>query len=68
MKVGDVSHWFRGWSSKTLRNFYSIWVVDDRLTKSAHFISVRIDYNVEQLAKVYVKEMVRLHEGTSLSS
>lgn len=34
----------------------------DRLTKSSHFIPVRIDYNVEQLAKVYVKEMVRFHK------
>ena len=40
---------------KTLGKFDSIWVVVDRLTKSAHFISVRIDYNAEQLAKVYVK-------------
>ena len=51
---------------KTLGKFDSIWVVVDRLTKSAHFISVRIDYNVEQLAKVYVKEIVRLH-GVPLS-
>ena len=46
---------------KTLGKFDSIWVVVDRLTKSAHFISVRIDYNVEQLTKVYVKDIVRLH-------
>ncbi|WMV38958.1 hypothetical protein MTR67_032343 [Solanum verrucosum] len=37
---------------KTLGKFDSIWVVVDRLTKSAHFIPVRIDYNAEQLAKV----------------
>ncbi|WMV19428.1 hypothetical protein MTR67_012813 [Solanum verrucosum] len=43
---------------KTLGKFDSIWVVVDRLTKSTHFISVRIDYNGEQLAKVYVKEIV----------
>ncbi|WMV51287.1 hypothetical protein MTR67_044672 [Solanum verrucosum] len=51
---------------KTLGKFDSIWVVVDRLTKSAHFIPVRIDYNAEQLAKVYVKEIVRLH-GVPLS-
>ncbi|WMV41304.1 hypothetical protein MTR67_034689 [Solanum verrucosum] len=33
----------------------------DILTKSTHFIPVRIDYNAQQLAKVYVKEIVRLH-------
>ena len=51
---------------KTLGKFDSIWVVVDRLTKSSHFISVRIDYNAEQLAKVYVKEILRLH-GVPLS-
>ncbi|WMV09630.1 hypothetical protein MTR67_003015 [Solanum verrucosum] len=51
---------------KTLGKFDSIWVVVDRLTKSTHFIPVRIDYNAEQLAKVYVKEIVRLH-GVPLS-
>ncbi|KAH0745920.1 hypothetical protein KY285_007577 [Solanum tuberosum] len=51
---------------KTLGKFDSIWEVVDRLTKSAHFISVRTDYNAEQLDKVYVKEIVRLH-GVPLS-
>ncbi|WMV29633.1 hypothetical protein MTR67_023018, partial [Solanum verrucosum] len=31
--------------------------VVDRLTKSAHFIPVKIDYKAQQLAKVYVKEI-----------
>ena len=53
---------------KTLGKFDSIWVVVDRLTKSAHFIPVRIDYNAEQLAKVYVKEIVWLHGCPSLPS
>nr|AAT38742.2 'chromo' domain containing protein [Solanum demissum] len=51
---------------KTLGKFDSIWVVVDRLTKSTHFILVKIDYNAQQLAKVYVKEIVRLH-GVPLS-
>ncbi|WMV46162.1 hypothetical protein MTR67_039547 [Solanum verrucosum] len=38
----------------------------DKLTKSAHFIQVRIDRYGLQLAKVYVKEIVRLH-GVPLS-
>ena len=46
---------------KTLGKFDYIWVVVDRLTKSAHFITVRINYNAEQLSKVYVKDIVRLH-------
>ncbi|KAG8503234.1 hypothetical protein CXB51_001062 [Gossypium anomalum] len=32
----------------------SVWVVVDRLTKSAHFIPVRTDYSLQKLAKLYV--------------
>ncbi|KAA3460485.1 DNA/RNA polymerases superfamily protein [Gossypium australe] len=39
----------------------SVWVVVDRLTKSAHFIPVRVDYSLQKLAKLYVSEIVRLH-------
>ena len=39
----------------------SIWVVVDRLTKSAHFIPVRVKYTAEKLAQIYVSEIVRLH-------
>ena len=38
----------------------------DRLTKSAHFILVRIDYSLDRLAELYVDEIVQLH-GVSLS-
>lgn len=39
----------------------SIWVIVDRLTKSAHFISVRTDYSLQRLVRLYVEEIVRLH-------
>lgn len=39
---------------KTVGKFDSIWLVVDRLIKSVNFIPVRIDYNAQQLAKVYV--------------
>ena len=44
----------------------SVWVIVDKLTKSAHFIPVRMDYSMDRLAKLYVKEIVRLH-GVPLS-
>ena len=44
----------------------SVWVIVDKLTKSVHFIPVRIDYFMDRLAELYVKEIVRLH-GVSLS-
>ncbi|KAA3471218.1 DNA/RNA polymerases superfamily protein [Gossypium australe] len=45
----------------TPRKKDSIWVIVDRLTKSAHFIPVRVDYSLEKLAELYVSKIVRLH-------
>ena len=50
----------------TQKKHDSVWVIVDRLTKSAHFLPVRLDYSMDQLVKMYVKEIVRLH-GTPLS-
>ena len=47
---------------KTMGKYDSFWVIVDRLTKSAHFIPVKVTYNVEKLAKLYISEIVRLHE------
>ncbi|KAB2048737.1 hypothetical protein ES319_A13G130800v1 [Gossypium barbadense] len=45
----------------SLKKKDEIWVVVDRLTKSAHFILVRIDYSLERLAELYIAKIVRLH-------
>ena len=39
----------------------SIWVIVDRLTKSAHFLPVLKTYSVEVYYELYIKEIVRLH-------
>ncbi|XP_058203011.1 uncharacterized protein LOC131317481 [Rhododendron vialii] len=39
----------------------AIWVIVDRLTKSAHFLPVKTTENVEQLSLLYIREIVRLH-------
>jgi hypothetical protein len=39
----------------------AIWVIVDRLTKSAHFISISEKDSLEKLSKIYMKEIVRLH-------
>ena len=44
----------------------SVSVIVDRLTKSAHFLPVRLDYSTDHLVKLYVNEIVRLH-GIPLS-
>ena len=45
----------------TQRKFDAVWVIVDRLTKSAHFIPVMTTYSSEQLARVYIREIVKLH-------
>ena len=52
----------------TQRKHDSLWVTVDRLTKSTHFIPVRIDYSMDQLAEQYVDEIVRLHVTLSIVS
>ena len=39
----------------------SIWVIVDRLTKSAHFLPVKTNYTVDVLGRLYVREIVKLH-------
>ena len=39
----------------------SIWVIVDRLTKTAHFIPVNTSYSIDRLTRLYVSEIVRLH-------
>lgn len=46
---------------KSLGQHDSIWFIVDRLTKFAHFIPVKLNYNSEKLAKIYVKKILRLH-------
>ena len=50
----------------TQKKHDSVWVIVDKLTKSTYFLSVRMDYSMDRLAELYVKEIVRLH-GVSLS-
>ncbi|EOY08659.1 DNA/RNA polymerases superfamily protein [Theobroma cacao] len=46
---------------RTNGGYDSIWIVVDRLTKSAHFLPVKTTYGAAQYARVYVDEIVRLH-------
>ena len=46
---------------RTQRKYDSIWVIVDRLTKSAHFLPVRTTYSAEDYARLYAMEIVRLH-------
>ncbi|KAL0378456.1 UNVERIFIED_CONTAM: Transposon Ty3-G Gag-Pol polyprotein [Sesamum radiatum] len=45
---------------RTLRKHDAIWVIVDRLTKSAH-LPIRLGDSLDKLAELYVSEIVRLH-------
>ncbi|KAD4180334.1 hypothetical protein E3N88_28925 [Mikania micrantha] len=51
---------------RTPRGYDSIWVIVDRLTKSAHFLPIREDYKMEKLATLYINEIIARH-GTPTS-
>ncbi|GJS52887.1 putative reverse transcriptase domain-containing protein [Tanacetum coccineum] len=44
----------------------AIWVIVDRLTKSAHFLAIREDYSMEKLARLYIDEIVARHGGSNI--
>nr|GEZ93842.1 putative reverse transcriptase domain-containing protein [Tanacetum cinerariifolium] len=47
---------------KTAAGQDTIWVIVDRLTKSAHFLPMREDDTLEKLTRQYLKEVVSKHE------
>nr|GEV75292.1 reverse transcriptase domain-containing protein [Tanacetum cinerariifolium] len=46
---------------KTTNGYDTIWVIVDRLTKSAHFLPMRENDLMEKLMKLYMKEVVTRH-------
>ncbi|GJY30549.1 putative reverse transcriptase domain-containing protein [Tanacetum coccineum] len=51
---------------KTTNGYDTIWVIVDRLTKSAHFLPMRETDPMEKLMKLYMKEVVT-HHGVPIS-
>ncbi|MCI20321.1 retrotransposon protein [Trifolium medium] len=51
---------------RTRKGHNSVWVVVDRLTKSAHFIPVKTTYKTPKYAKLFLEQIVKLH-GVPLS-
>ena len=39
----------------------AIWVIVDRLTKSAHFLAVRMTFTLEEFCRLYFREIILLH-------
>ena len=46
---------------RTRARFDAIWVIMDRLTKSAHFLPIRTKFSLDRLAELYINEIVKLH-------
>src|SRR5438128_4761764 len=47
---------------RTKKGYDSIWVIIDRLTKTAHFIPVKTIYQAKTYAELYISRIVCLHE------
>jgi hypothetical protein len=60
-KWDDISMDFIVGLPMTARKFDSIWVIVDRLSKSAHFILVNTNYKVQKNAEIYIACVLYLH-------
>jgi hypothetical protein len=47
--------------SLTAHKYNSIWVIVDRLNKSAQFRPVNTNYNVQKYAEIYIARVLCLH-------
>ena len=48
---------------RTTRGYDAIWVIIDRLTKSAHFLPIKKTYSTDRLARLYINQIICLHGG-----
>ena len=46
---------------RTQQKHDAVWVIVDRLTKSAHFLAVRMTFALERFCRLYIREIVQLH-------
>ena len=46
---------------RTSQGHDAVWVIVDRLTKSAHFLSMRMTFTLERFYRLYIQEIVWLH-------
>jgi hypothetical protein len=60
-KWGDICMDFIVGLPNTSRHHNSIWVIVDRLTKTAHFLPVHTTHRTEKYAEIYIDQIVRLH-------
>jgi len=47
---------------RTVKHHDYVMVVVDRLSKIAHFIPIKTTYSASEVAQVFIREIVRLHD------
>ncbi|XP_071727929.1 uncharacterized protein [Rutidosis leptorrhynchoides] len=62
MEMGSYHHGFDDEVTQTLKGNDMIWVIVDRLTKSAHFLAATETTSLSRLAQMYLNEIVLRHE------
>ena len=48
---------------RTQRRHDAVWVIVDRLTKLAHFLTVRMTYTLKEFFRLYIHEIVPLQKA-----
>ena len=43
------------------RKHDAVWVIVDQLTKSEHFLAMRMTLTLEEFCKLYIREIIQLH-------
>ncbi|XP_059639007.1 uncharacterized protein LOC132281309 [Cornus florida] len=66
VEIGVYCYGFCDRLLRSQRGNESVWFIIDRLTKTAHFLLVKVTYSAEVLGRLYVREIVRLH-GVSVA-
>ena len=51
----------------TSRGHDVVWVIMDHLTKSSHFLAMRMTFTLEKFGRLYIRYIIRLH-GVSVST
>ena len=46
---------------RTSQGHDEVWVIMDRLTKSVHFLAVRMTFTLEEFYRLYIQDIFRLH-------
>ena len=60
-KLGQITMNFVVGLPRTVEGYDVIWVVMDQLTKSAHFIPIKVIFLMEWMTHIYIVNIVSLH-------